>query len=80
MHPLRRKADEGVGSEPPEALRRESDKPDDFGILDAVAEDLLLAIENKDKGRLKAALESLCDHIATKDEQQDQELGAFRDH
>jgi hypothetical protein len=46
----------------------------EYEMLDAVAEDVLIAIERKDKRMLKSALQSLCDHIMTFDEKQDEKL------
>ena len=48
---------------PIESQEREHDES--FDMLGAVASDLLSAIEKKDKGALKAALEALCEHIKT---------------
>lgn len=45
----------------------------EYGMLDAVAEDLLAAFEKKDVSMLKSALESLVEHIKSEDEIQDQE-------
>jgi hypothetical protein len=47
-------------------------KPDEVGLLDAVASDLLRAFEKKDKKLLKEALEALCEHIQSLDEAEDQ--------
>ena len=53
------------------ALTRKPDERDDYDMLDAVAEDLLMAIEHKDKAYLKDALSSLVTYIQTLDEEQD---------
>ncbi len=46
---------------------------DDFDMLDAIAEDLLHAIESKDRSLLRDALEALCEHVLDRDEVQDHE-------
>ncbi len=61
---------EGGMSAPVESQERKHDE--DFDMLDAVAGDLLQAIEKKDKAALKAALSALCDHIQDLDSEQDQ--------
>lgn len=71
MLPFLKNKDDGVGVGPVEVKVRESD--DGFDMLDAVAADILSAVENKDKGLLKAALTSLCEHLQDMDEKQDQE-------
>lgn len=76
MLPFLKNQKEGGGSSPVEHVEfgAEEGAPDEeFGLLDAVAEDLLMAIERKDKKMLKAALESLMDHIKADDEVQDLE-------
>lgn len=65
---------EGGASAPIETIERTPDEPADYDMLDAVAEDLLAAIAAKDKGLLKSALASLCDHIQGMDMAQDQEM------
>lgn len=75
MLPFLKKQQEGGISGPVETIEREPDEgSDSFEMLDAVAEDLLMAIEKKDKKLLKATLESLCDYIQDKDIEQDQSL------
>lgn len=72
MLPFRKKQDDGVGVGPLEVLERKPDEEgEDFSMLDAVAEDLLMAIEKKDKKLLREALKSLCMHIQDMDEEQD---------
>ncbi len=58
---------------PAESVTREPDDGSEYGMLDAVAGDLLHAIEKKDKTLLKSALEALVEHIKEEDEQQDQQ-------
>lgn len=70
MLPFLKNRDDGVGVGPSETLKRDHDEG--FDLLSAVAEDLLMAVEKKDKGRLKGALEALVSHIQDLDEQQDQ--------
>lgn len=70
MLPFRRNQDEGVAAGPVETVTRDHD--DTLDMLSAVAEDILAAIERKDKSRLRAALDALCAHIQDLDETQDQ--------
>ena len=57
-----------------ESLKR---KPDDgsepFEMLDAVCEDMMDAIHNKNHKLLRSALEALCEHIQDMDEEQDEQ-------
>ncbi len=71
MLPFLKNRDDGVGVGPAETKERKPDEGADFDMLDAVAEDLLAAIEKKDKGMLKSALASLVDHIQSQDAEQD---------
>ena len=71
--PFKKNQDDGLGMGPIEIKERDHDE--DFSMLDAVAQDLLSAVEKKDTKLLKEALASLCQHIQTLDEQQDQSLG-----
>lgn len=43
---------------------------EDYGLLDAVCDDILSAIKASDKSLLKSALESLCEYL--KEEPQEQ--------
>lgn len=45
----------------------------DFGMMDAIVEDMLEAVHKKDKKLLKGALEALVEHIQSEDEDQDEE-------
>lgn len=53
---------------------KERDHDESFDMLDAVAEDLLQAIEKKDKKLLKNALSALCEHLQDIDEKQDEQM------
>jgi len=63
------KRKEGSASAPAEPIMREHDE--EFDMLDAIAEDLIMAVERKDKRMLKEALEALVMHIQEEDEEQD---------
>lgn len=75
MLPFLKNRDDGVGTGPVETQRRKPDEPSDFDTLDAVSEDLLTAVQNKDKGLLRAALTALCDYLRSEDAAQDEEMG-----
>ncbi len=64
---------EGGMSGPVETIEREPDGEPEYDLLDAVAEDLLMALEKKDKKLLKEALSALIEHIQEEDHEQDQE-------
>ncbi len=70
------KKKEGSMSMPADHIRMGGSEDEDYEyeMLDAVAEDFLIAIERKDKRMLKSALQSLCDHIMSIDEEQDSKL------
>ena len=70
MLPFLKNNNEGAASGPPEPEVREHDE--DFDMFDAIAEDILQAIEKKDKGILKSALAAFADHLRDMDEQQDE--------
>lgn len=71
MLPFLKNKQEGSMSAPVDVVERDHDEG--FDMLDAVAEDLLMAVEHKDKALLKSALEALVEHLQNQDEQQDQE-------
>ena len=73
MLPFLKNKDEGGDSNPIKHISM-SDREDDsdFGMLDAIAEDLMQAISTKNIKQLKSVLEALCEHIQEQDEQQDQ--------
>lgn len=56
-------------------LRRQPDQDgdEDYGLVDAIAEDMMEAFHKKDKSLLKESIRALCDYIENKDEIQDQE-------
>ncbi len=75
MLPFLKNRDDGVGSGPIESVERKPDEDKDYDMLDAVVEDLLLAIDKHDKKLLKEALTALCQHIQDMDQEQDQSIG-----
>lgn len=72
MLPFLKHKDDGVGVGPTESIEREHDE--DFDMLGAIAEDLIQAIEKKDKNLLKDALAAFAEHLMDIDEKQDQEM------
>ena len=73
MLPFLKNKDDGVGQGPVETVERKPDDDSDYALLDAVAEDILKAIEKKDAKGLKSALSSLCDYIQDQDTEQDEQ-------
>lgn len=71
--PFLKNRDDGVGVGPVETLQRKPDGEQPYDMLDAIADDLLSAMETKSKSHLKAALEALVSHIQDVDSEQDQE-------
>lgn len=75
---LKRKDDSSafsMGEEEPTQRRNpdeEEDEPE-YGMLDAIAEDMLEAMGKKDKGLMRQALEALCDYVRGEDLNQDME-------
>ena len=63
---------EGSMSGPVEHKSMSTDEDHEYGMLDAVAEDMMSAFHSKNHKMLKMALESLIDHIKSEDEQQDE--------
>jgi hypothetical protein len=74
MLPFLRNRDDGVGVGTVETKERKPDDGDSYDMLDAIAEDLLLAVEKKNKAMIKAALESFMDHIQAVDVEMDKEM------
>jgi hypothetical protein len=70
MLPFLRKNQEAAMGGDDDHVRRAPDSVE-YGTLDAIAEDMIAALESKDSGRLKSALESLCEHIQALDVKQD---------
>jgi hypothetical protein len=56
------------------SVSMDEEPSEDYGSLDAICDDLLSAIQSSDKGVLKAAIQSLIDHIKSEDETQDETL------
>jgi len=71
---LKKKQEASISEGPDEVKIRKPDEEAEFGLLDAVVEDILEAIQSKDKGLLKSALAALIDHIKEEDEIQDESL------
>lgn len=73
MLPFLKKSQEGGASAPVETIEREPDDGPQYGLLDSVVDDFMQAIEKKDKGLLKSALEAFKEHLQEEDENQDQQ-------
>lgn len=73
MLPFLKNRDDVAVMGPVETIEREPDEGVEMDMLDAVAADILHAIEKKDKSLLKGALEAFAEHLQGLDEQQDQE-------
>lgn len=56
------------------AMSGDEDETDDFGTIDAIAQDMFEAFEKKNTALLKSALGALCDYIQSEDKEQDQQL------
>lgn len=75
MLPILKRRHEGGMSAPIEVVERTPDEgAEPFDMLDAVAEDLLMAIEKKDKKLLKDALAAFAEHLQSMDQEQDEQL------
>lgn len=53
------------------SMASDPDDAEGFSTLDAVCDDMFQAIDKKDKGLFKSALEALCDYIRAEDLEQD---------
>ncbi len=69
---LKNQQEANASSEGDDPVTRKHD--DDFDMLDAIAEDMMEAYEKKDRGRLRAALDALCDYLKEEDMEQDQSI------
>lgn len=65
MLPFLKKHDEST------PISQEVDVSMGFDILDAIAEDMIVAVHTKDKGLLKSALEAFKEELQSQDEIQD---------
>lgn len=75
MLPFLKDRHEGGMSGPDEIKKMGPEEEDeDYGLLDAVVEDMIDAVHKKDKKLLKGALEALCEYIEDKDKVQDEEI------
>lgn len=75
MLPFLKNRQEGSMSGPvDETMMRESDGEEEYGMLDAIAEDMIEAFKKSDKRMLKEALSALCEHLQEEDQTQDEEL------
>jgi len=69
---------EGSASSAVESVERKPDDEPSYDTVDAVAEDILSAVASKDVKLLKAALQSLIEHIQDQDTAQDEQtMGAI---
>lgn len=73
MIPFLKKKQEAAVMVPDEIKVRKPDEEEasEFGMLDAIVEDMIEAIHKRDKRLLKSALEALVGHIKEEDEMQD---------
>ncbi len=74
MLPFLKNRDDSAASGPIESIERKSDEDAEYDMLDAIAEDLMAAMQKKDKGLLKEALQALIDHVQSADEIQDADV------
>lgn len=72
MLPFLKERHEAAASGPVEKISIE-EGDGDFGMIDAIVEDLLEGVHKKDKKLVKGALEALIEHIKSEDEIQDEE-------
>lgn len=80
MLPFLKSKKEGSMSGPVDVIEREPDEgSEELDVLDAVVDDMMDALHNKDKSLLKSALEALCEYIREEDEKQDESL-TNKDH
>ena len=54
-------------------IMREPDGEEEYGMLDAIAEDMIEAFKKLDKRLLKDSLTALCEHLQEEDLIQDEE-------
>lgn len=74
MLPFLKDRHEGGMSGPIESIKMKTDDEEpEFGMLDAIVEDVMEAIAKKDKKLLKEAFQALVEHIQEHDEIQDEE-------
>lgn len=74
MLPFMKKKDEvSASNAEDESITRKPDEDESFGMLDAVADDMLEAAKKGDKALMKSALEALVSHIQAEDQEQDQQ-------
>ena len=78
MIPFLKKRDESsaysMGEDEATKMRKpDDDKEEEYGLIDAIAEDMMDAFRKKDMSLLKDSLRALCDYIQDEDELQDQE-------
>lgn len=75
MLPFLKDRHEGGMSGPVESMKREPDEGEsDYGMLDAIVDDLLDGVHKKDKKLVKSALQAFIEHIQDADEIQDQDV------
>ena len=55
-------------------MSEDEEPAEDYGTLDAVAQDMMEAFDKKDGSLLKQALDALCEYVREKDLEQDQSL------
>lgn len=75
MLPFMKNKEGSASSNVDDVKRRKPDEGADaveYDTMDAIADDLLMAVKAQDKAMVKAAIQSLCDYIQAQDIQQDE--------
>ncbi len=74
MLPFLKKRHEGGASYDVSIKRSTDEDTEGYEMLDAICEDMMEAVQKKDKALLKGCLEALVEHIQMQDEISDHEM------